>query len=154
MRLLIRPLMPRPRPASRLHPGLGRWILNVLEVNDPPKRMTRTLGTTKRISFPRILLLMHHHVGPNPLWHSPRRTRTVILAKEDPDNRAKAKIPLPLASMPLLSGRTKIKIRTRKTSPTLSATLVSRKANMPTNLPRKSQKTTVGLDDLHVGNWG
>ena len=148
--MLIKPLMPRPKPASRLHSGRERWILNAPEVNSLPERRIRTLGITKRISFPRILLLIHRQVGPNPLWPSPRRNRTVVLAEENPDDRAKARILLPLASTPLLSGRTKI--RTKKTYPTLSATLASRKVIMPTSVPRRSQKTSVGLDDLYVGD--
>ena len=89
-------------------------------------------------------------MGPNPLQPSLRRNRTVVLAEEDPDDRAKARILLPLASTPLLSGRTRI--RTRKTYPTLGATLASRKIIMPTSVPRRSQKTSIGLDDLHVGD--
>ena len=150
MRLLIRPLMSRPKPASRLHPEPGRWILDTLEVNGLLRRRIRTPEITKRISFPRILLLIHRQVGPNPLWPSPRRNRTVVLAEENPDDRAKARILLPLASTPLLSGRTRI--RTRKTYPTLSATPASRKVIMPTSVPRRSQKTSVGLDDFHVGD--
>ena len=123
-----------------------------MEVNGLPRRKIRTSGITKRISLPRILLLMHRQVGLNPLRHSPRRNRTVVLAKEDPDNRAKARIFLPLASTPPPSGKIRIKIRTRKTYPTLSATLASRKVIMPTSVPRKSQKTSIGLDDLHVGD--
>ena len=109
MKLLIRPLMPRPKPASRLHPERGRWILNALEVNGLPRRRIRTPGITKKISLPRIFLLIHRQVGPNPLWPSPRRNRTVVLAKEDPNNRAKDRILLPLASTPLLSGKTRIR---------------------------------------------
>ena len=147
---MIRPFMPRPRPASRLYPRPGRWILDALKVNGQPRKRTRTPGTPRKISLPRIFLLMHHYLGLNPLLHSPRRNRTVVLAKEDPDNKAKARILLPLASTPLLSGRTRI--RTRKTYPTLSATPASRKVIMPTSVPRRSQKTSVGLDDLHVGD--
>ena len=154
MRLLIKPLMWRSKPASRLYPGPGRWILNTLEVNDPLKKMTRILGTLKRISLPKILLLMQYHAGPNPHRHSLKRNRIVVLAKENPNNRAKTRIPLPLASMSLLSRRTRTKIRTRKISPTLSATLVSRNAIMPTSALRKSSKTSIGLDDLYVGDWG
>ena len=150
MRLLIRPLIPRPKPASRLHTRPGRWILDAFEVNDPPRRMTKTSETTKKISLPRIFLLMHHQMEPNPLQYSLRRNRTVVFAKEDPDDKAKARILLPLASTPLLSGRTRI--RTRKTYPTLSATPASRKVIMPTSVPRRSQKTSVGLDDLYVGD--
>ena len=153
MRLLIRPLMSRPKPASKLHPGPERWMFNALEVNNPPKKMTRTPGTMKKISFPRILLLMHYQVGPNPLRHSSKRTRVVILTKKDPNNRAKARIPLPLASMPLLSEKTRIRIRIKRTSPTLNATFVSKKAITPTSAPKKSQKTSIGLDDLYVGDW-
>ena len=142
--------MPRPRPASRLHPGRERWILNALKVNSPPKRRIRTPGITKRISFPIILLLMYRQVGLNPLRYSPGRNRTVVLAEKDPDNRAKARILLLLASTPLLSGKTKIRIRRRKTYPTLSATLTNRNTIMPTSVPRKSQKTSVSLDNLHV----
>ena len=144
--------MLKPRPASRLRLGPRRWILDALKVNDLPRRITRTPWTTKRISVPRILLLMHHQMEPNLLRHSPKKTRIVILAEENPDNRAKARIPLPLALMPLLSGKTRTKIRTRKTSPTLSATLVSRKTITPTSAPRRSQKTSVGLNNLHVGD--
>ena len=95
---------------------------------------------------------MHHQVESNPLWQNLRKTKTVVLAKQDPNDRAKAKIPLPLASMPLLLGRTRTKIRTKRTSLTLSATLVSRKAITPISAPRKSQKTSVSLDDFHVGD--
>ena len=147
---MIRPLMPWPKPASRLHPERGRWIFDALKVNGLPKRRIKTPEITKKISLPRILLLIHRQVGPNPLWPSPRRNRTVVLAEENPDDRAKARILLPLASTPLLSGRTRI--RTRKTYPTLSATPASRKVIMPTSVPRRSQKTSVGLDDLHVGD--
>ena len=145
MRLLIKPLMPRPKLASRLNPELERWIFDALEVNNPQKRMTRTLGTTKRISLPKILLLMHYHMGLNPFQHSPRRTRTVILAKKDPDNKAKARILLPLVLTLLPLGK-------RKTYLTLNATLVSKKVIMPTSTPRKSQKTNVGHDDLYIGD--
>ena len=150
MRLLIRLLMPRPKPAFRLHPEQERWILNALEVNGLPRRRIRTPRITKRISLPRILLLMHRQVGLNPLRHSPRRNRTVVLAKEDPNERAKAGILLPLASMPLLSGRTRTRIRTRKTYLILSATPASKKIIMPTSVPRRSQKTSVSLDNFHV----
>ena len=152
MRLLIRLLMSRPKPASKLYPGLGRWILDTFKVNNPSRRMTKTPRTTKRISLLRILLLMHHQVRPNPLRYSPRKTRTIVLVEENPDNRAKARIFLPLGSTPLLSRRTRTRIKTRKTSPTLSATLVSRKAITPTSAPKKSQKTSVGFDDLLIGD--
>ena len=152
MRLLIKPLMPRPKPASRPYPGQERWILDALEVNDLPRRRIKTPGITKKISLPRILLLMHCQVGPNPLRHSPRRNKTVILAEEDPDDRAKARILLSLVSTPLLSGRTKTKLRTTKTYPTLSATPASRKVIIPTSVPRRSQKTSVSLDNLYVGD--
>ena len=148
--MLIKPLMLRPKLASRLHPGRERWILNALEVNDLPRRRIRTPGITKRISLPRILLLIHRQVGPNLLRPSPRRNKTVVLAEEDPDDRAKARILLSLASTLLLLDRTKI--RTKKTYPTLSATPASRKVIMPTSVLRRSQKTSVGLDDLHVGD--
>ena len=152
MRLLIKLLMPRPRPAFRLHPGPGRWILDAFKVNNPPRKMIRTPGTTKRISFSRIFLLMHHQVGPNLLWHSPKKTRTVVIAKENPDDRAKARIPLPLASMLLLLGRTRTKIRIRRTSPTLNTTIINKKAITPISAPRRSSKTSVSLDDFHVGD--
>ena len=152
MRLLIKPLMPRPKPASRLYPGPGRWIFDASVVNDLPRRKIRTPGITKRISLPRILLLIYRQVGLNLLRHSSRRNRTVILAEENPNNRAKARILLLLTSMPLPSGKIRIRIRTRKTYPTLSATLANRKAIMPTSVPRRSQKTSVSLDDLHVGD--
>ena len=147
---MIRPLMPRPKPASRLHPERRRWILDAFEVNGLPRRRIRTLEITKRISLPRILLLIHCLLGPNPLRPSPKRNRTVVLAEENPNDRAKARILLLLASMPLLSGRTRI--RTRKTYPTLSATPASRKVIMPTSVPRRSQKTSVGLNNLHVND--
>ena len=150
--MLIKPLMPRPKPASRLHPGPGRLIFDAFVVNNLLRKRTKIPGILKRISFPRILLLMRHQAGPNPLRHSPRRNRTVVLAEEDPDDRAKARILLPLASTPLLSGRTKTRIRTRKISPILSTTLVSKKIIMPTSVPKRSQKTSVGLDNLYVDN--
>ena len=138
MRLLIRPLMPRPRPASRLYPGPRRWILAALEANNLPRKMTRTPGTRKIISFPRIFLLIYYEVGLNPLRHGPKRNKKVVFIKEDPNNKAKARILLPLASMPLLSERTKIKIKTIKTSPILNAILVSKKTIMPKSVPKKS----------------
>ena len=150
MRLLIKPLIPSLRPASRLHLRLERWILNALKVNNPSKKMTKTPGTTKIISFLKIFLLMHHHVGLNPLWHSLRKTRTVIPTEKDPDNKAKAKIFLPLASTPPSSEKTKTKIRTKRTYPTLSATVVSKKIIMPISVLRRSQKTSVGFNNLHV----
>ena len=58
---------------------------------------------------------MHHQVGSNPLRHSLKRSRAVVLAKENPDNKAKVKILLLLASMPLPSGKTMIKIKIKKT---------------------------------------
>ena len=152
MKLLIRSLMPRPKLAFRLYPGLERWILNALKVNDLPKKMTRTPRIMKRISLPRIFLLMHHQVGHNPFWHSQRKTRTVVLVENDSDNKAKTRILLPLASTPPSSGKTRTRIRTRKTYLTLSAILVSRKVIMPTSIPRKSKKTSVGLNNLHVGD--
>ena len=153
IRLLIKLLMPTPRLASRLHPGPGRWILDALEVNNSLRRMTKISRTLKGISLSKILLLMHHQMVPNPLRHSPKRTRTVVLAKEDLDDKATARILLPLASTSPLSGKTRTKIRTRKTLLTLSATLISRKAIIPTSALRRSQKTSVGLDELYVGNW-
>ena len=93
---------------------------------------------------------MHRQVGFNPLWHSPRKNRTVVLTKEDPDNRTKTRILLLLMSTPLPSGKRRIKIRTRKTYPILSATLANRKTIMPISVPRRSQKTSVNFDDLHV----
>ena len=154
MSLLIILLMLRPKPVSRLHPGPKKWILNSFKVNDLPKKISKTLRTSKRISFPRIFLLMCHQVGPNPYRHSSKKTRTVVLTKKVPNNKVKARIFLLLASMPLLSRRTRTKIKTKKTYPTLSATLVSRKIIMPTSVPKKSQKTSVGLDNLHVSDWG
>ena len=102
--------------------------------------MTRTLRTMKRISLPKILLLMHHQVRPNPLRHSPRRTRTVVLAEENPNNKAKTKILLPLALMPPSLGRIKTRTKTRKTYLTLSATLVSRKVIMLIIVRKKAKK--------------
>ena len=153
MRLLIWSLMPRSRPASRLYLGPKRWIFNALEVNNPPRKMTKTLETMKRISLPRILLLIHYQMGPNPLWHILKRTRTVVLAKEDANDKAKARILLPLASIPPPSWRTRTKIRTKKTYLTLSATLISRKVIMLIIVPRESQKTSFGHDNFHVGDW-
>ena len=144
--------MPRPKPTSRLYPGPRRWIFDALKVNNRPKKMTKTSETTKRISFPRILLSMHHQLGSKALRHILKRTRTVVLVDKDPDNRAKARILLLLASMLLLSGKTRTKIRTRKTSPTLSATLVSKKTITLTSALRKRQKTSAGLDNLHVND--
>ena len=152
MRLLIKLLMPRPKPASRLHPGPGRWIFDAFEVNGPSKRRKRTPEITKKLNLPRILLLMHCQVGLNLLRHSPRRNRTVIVAEENPHDKAKARILLPLASTPLLLGRTRTRISTRKTYPTLSAIPASKKVIMPTSVPRRSQKTSVVLDNFHVGD--
>ena len=95
---------------------------------------------------------MHYQVGLNPYPHSPKRTRTVVLVKENPNNKAKTRTFLPLASTPLLLGRTRTKIRTKKTYLTLNAILVSRKVIMLTGIIKKSQKTSVGFDDLHVGD--
>ena len=150
--MLIKPLMPRPKPAFRLYPGPGRWTLDAFVVNNPLKRMTRILGTLKKISLLKILLLMRHQAGANPYKHSLRRNRTVILAEENLNDSAKAKIPLPLALMSLLSGRTRTKIRTKKTSPILSATLESRKTIMPTCALRKIQKTNVGPNNIYVSD--
>ena len=148
--MLIRPLMPWPKPASRLHPERGRWIFDALKVNGLPKRRIKTPEITKKISLPRILLLIYRQVGLNPLRPSPKKNRTVVLAEEGPNDRAKDRILLLLASTPLLSGKTRIK--TRKTYPTLNATPASRKVIMPTRVPKRSQKTSVGLDDFHVGD--
>ena len=152
MRFLIKPLIPRPRPASRLHLGPGRWIFDALEVNGQTRRWTRIPKTTRRISLPRIPPLMHHQVGPNPLRHSPKRNRTIVLIVEDPDNKAKVRILLPLALTPLLSGKTRSKIRTRKIYLILSATPISKKVIMPISIPKRSQKTTDGLDNFHVSD--
>ena len=153
MRLLIRPLMLRPRLASKLYSRPERWILDALKVNDLPRKIARTPGTTKWISLPKIFLLIHHQVGPNPLRHSPRRARKVVLSEEDSDNKAKARILLPLALTPPLSGKTRTRIKTKKIYPTFSATIVSKKVIMPTNILKKSQKTSVGLDNLYIGDW-
>ena len=149
---MVKLLMPRPRPASRLHSEQERWILNALKVNDPPKRRIRTPGITKRMGFPKILLLMHCQVGLNPLQHSSRKNKSVVLAEEDPNDRAKARILLPLASTPLPSGKTRIRIRTRETYLILSTALANKKAIMPISVPKRSQKTSVSLNNFHVGN--
>ena len=146
--------MPRPKPVFRLHPGSGRWILDALVVNNLLRRKTKIPRISKRISLPRILLLMHHQARPNILRHSPRRNRIVVFTKENLNDRAMARILLPLASTPLLSGKTRTKIRTRKTYLILNATPLSKKIIMPTNVPRKSQKTSVSLDNFYVGDWG
>ena len=87
---------------------------------------------------------------PNFCQHSqPRNTRIIVLAKKDPNNKIKARILLPLALMPPLLRKIKTKIRTRKIWPILSAIIVSRKVIMPTNISKKSQKTSVSLDNLH-----
>ena len=148
---MIKLLMPSPRPASKLHLGQERWILNALKVNGLLKRRIKILEITKKISLPRILLLIHRQVGLNPLWHSQERNITIVLAEEYPDDRAKARILLLLASTPLPSGKTRIKIRTRKTYPTLSAIFANKKAIIPTSVRKKSQKTSVSLDHLYVG---
>ena len=154
MRLLIRPLILRLRPVFSLYLRPRRWIFDAFEVNDKSRRMTKTPGALKKISLLRILLLMGHQVGPNPHRHSLRKTRIVVFTKKNLDNKAKARILLLLASMPLLSGRTKTRIRTRKTYPTLNAILVSRKVIMRTCVPKKSQKTSVTLNKLHISDWG
>ena len=157
MRLLIRPLMLRLNPASRLYPGPKRWILDAPEVNDLPRKMTKTPGTIKKISLPRILLLIHHYVGPNLLRHSPRKIKTVVLAKKNPDNKTKARILLLLTSTPPQSRRTKTKIRARKTYLILIAILVSKKVIMPTNIPKKSQKLasvlTISMTVTENSEW-
>ena len=132
--------MPRPRPAFMLYPRPERWIFNALKVKDPPRRMAKTPETLKKISFPRILRLMRHQVRPNSHQHSPKKTRTVVFIKENPNNKAKARILLLLASTPPLSGKTRTKIRIRKTYPVLSVTIVSKKIIIPANIPRRSQK--------------
>ena len=54
-------------------------------------------------------------MGPNPHWHSqPRKTTIVVLVEENPNVKAKARILLLPASTPLLSGKTKIRIKIRK----------------------------------------
>ena len=69
--------------------------------------MKKTLRNLKRISLPRILLLIcyYHYVGPNIYWHSqPRRIRRIIFAGEDLVNKAKARARILLLPMsaPLL----------------------------------------------------
>ena len=114
--------------------------------------MTKTLGTSKKISLSRIVLLICYKVGPNPHRHSAKRSRIVVLAKKNPDNKAKARILLPLPSTPPLSRRTRTKIRTRKTYLILNAILVSKKVIMPTSDLKRSQKTSVSFDNLHIGD--
>ena len=150
MRLFIKRLMPRPKPASKLYLRPERKIHNALKVKDPLRRMTKTPETLKKISFPKIFLLMRHQVGPNPHRHSPKRTKTVVSTKENPNNKAKTRILLPLASTLLLSKRTRSRIRTKRTYPTWIATLVNKKVIMPKSVLKKSQKTSVSLDDLHI----
>ena len=152
MRLLIKPLMLRPRPASSLYPGPERWIFDALEVNNLSKKMTKTLETMKRISLPRIFLLIHYQIRPNLLWQSPRRTKTVVLAEENLDDKVKAKILLSLASTLLPSRKTRTRIKIRKIYLILSTTHISKKAIMPTSVLKKSQKTSVGLNNLYVGD--
>ena len=154
MRLLIRSLMSRLRLASKLYPGPKRWIFDAFEINNPPRKMTRTPRTLKKISFLRILLLICHQVRPNPHQHSLKTIRTVVFAKKDLNDKAKTRILLPLVSTLLLSRKTRAKIRTKKTYPIFSATLVSKKVIMPINILRRSQKTCTGLDDLYVIDWG
>ena len=146
--------MPRPKPASRLYTGSERWILNTLKVNNPARRMTKTPKTLKKISFPKILLLMRYQVGLNPHWHSPKKIRIVVLAKKDPDNKAKTRILLSLALTIPLSGKIRTKIKIKKIYPILSTTLISRMVIMPTSVPKKSHKTSAGLDNFYVSDWG
>ena len=79
-------------------------------------------------------------MGPNLYRHDAKRTRTLVLAKENLNNKAKARILLPLTSTPLLSRKTKTRIRIRKTYLTLSATFVSKKVIMPTSVPKGAKK--------------
>ena len=65
---------------------------------------------------------------------------------------AKARILLLLVSMPPPSIKTWTKIRTRKTYSILSAILISKKIIMPISIWRKSQKTSIDLDNLYVGD--
>ena len=95
---------------------------------------------------------MRYQIGLNPHRYSLRRNKIVVLNKENPNDRAKARMFLPLASTPLLSGKTRIKTMTKKISLTLNIIFVSIKAIMLINAPRKDQKTSVGLDNLHVGD--
>ena len=80
--------------------------------------MTRIPEILKKISLPRILLLiLYHHpqMEPNPPRHSQlKKTRIVVFAGENSIIKAKAKvrIVLPLTSMPLPSE--KIKTKTKK----------------------------------------
>ena len=149
--------MQRPRLASRLNPKQEKWIPNTLKVNNQLKKMTRTPRTLKRISFFRIFLLIRHHhqVGLNSHWYSQqRKTRTIVFAGKNPINKAKVRtrILLPPASMALPSEKTKIK--TKRTYLILSTTIVSKRATMPISVLKRSQKTSVDIDDLHIGDWG
>ena len=63
------------------------------------------LKTLKKISFPKIFLLIHCHchVEPNSHWHSQlNKTRTIIFAKKNSivKTKVKAKKDLLLTSMP------------------------------------------------------
>lgn len=60
--------------------------------------------------------------------------------------KAKTKTHLSLASMPQLSRKTKIK----KTLLILSAIIISKKAIIPINILRRSQKTSIGFGGFYV----
>ena len=101
--------------------------------------MTKTPKTIKRISLSKNFRLMYYKVGPNTHYHSqPKMIKIVVFAKENPNDKVKARIFLSLASLPPLSKRIRTKIRTKKTYLTLSPTFVSRKIIIPTIVPKKS----------------
>ena len=141
--------MLRLRQASRLHLKQGRQIFDIFNGNGQLRRMTRILRTLKRISLSKILLLIchHHQLGPNYYWYNQlRKTRIVVFVRKDfiVKVKAKVRILLLLASTLLPSRRTKI--RTRR------ILLVRKKVIMLTSILKKSQKTSVGLDNLHVND--
>ena len=139
MRRQRRCFNPSPLPAT--------WTQSVLKGTDPLGRRRRT--PVERISPPTPPLLTHlvgnrHLPLSRPSPPTRKRTTAEALGVEGDE----AKTHLRRASMPSQ--------RRRKTSPKLSASTAGRRAILPTGALKRrnrSQKTSIGLGDLHVDDW-
>ena len=143
--------MHRQRRCCNLSPVFATWTHGVPEGIGLPGRRRRT--PVERISPPTSPLLTRLvENSPLPLsrLHLPKRTRTtskeVLGTKGADEDRVMAMTLLQRVSTPTPSRKK------RKISLKFGATTVTRR-DITLSSISKSQKTSVGLGDLHVGDW-
>ena len=127
-------------------PARGRSMPSVSEATGQQRRKIRTLGRISPLTPPLLTYLVgSNNLPPTKPIKRIRTTKEVLGAMVDED-RVEVKTPLQQVSTLLAK-------RKKRISPTSNASSAKEKAITPASvLRRRSQKTSVGLGDLHVGD--